>query len=316
MDYKDLPLDQRLELASQYALLLVADNKLTSEIIEIIRSDYALTEEQAAQAVGAMRKNYKNEYDINVRNNFLKAFGALGVSLMAFLFYYFIGKEMGSAGILFIILAFVFGLGGVGALLGMGSIMVDKLSKPATAARKLSEFDKVLQGIAFMSGFVLCLAAYEFFFQPHFVDKAQVVTINNCIITQPVNYKHTGGKNRSYYYVLKLRGSNVDFHFKDNYYKYSNTAWLVSELKQFDTVSIQLLQKDTDLINNKYNTGAVDILNVGLNGHFLVDHDSRNAKVHEEDKNVLYISLYIFLAAVAIILVKMGIRARADGTSQ
>ena len=76
MDYKDLPLPKRIERASQSALLLVADNKRTPEILHSLTSDFALTQEQAAQAVGAMRKTYKNEYDLNVRNNFLKALGA------------------------------------------------------------------------------------------------------------------------------------------------------------------------------------------------------------------------------------------------
>src|SRR5689334_15557805 len=99
MNYKDLPLDERITLASQYALLLVADNKPLEEIIGILKSDYALTEEQAAQAFAAMRSNYKAEYNSTVRSNVLNALGAIGLCFFAFLLYYFMGKEMGSWGI-------------------------------------------------------------------------------------------------------------------------------------------------------------------------------------------------------------------------
>lgn len=314
MDYKDRPLDQRMELATQYALLLVADNKITSEIIGIIKSDYALTEQQAVQAVGAMRANYKNEYNSNVRNNFLKALGALGFSLMAFLFYYFIGKEMGSAGTLFIILAVLFGLGGVGALLGMGSIIGDKFSKPAVVTEKVitskpkqvDSFTKTLYSWTAICGFILCFLGYQYFFGVGVVDETKITTIYNCIITEPVRKERTSEKNPRSYYVFKFRGNNLEYRFFNNYYKYSDGAFRVSKLMTWDTVSIQVMNKDLNLLRNKYSTEELDIVNLGLHNRFLINHSSRNTQIIKSQKNIFYVCLAIFVVLVATIFLNMG----------
>ena len=316
MDYKDLPLDQRIELASQYALLLVGDNKLTPEIIDILKSDYALSEEQAAQAVGAMRNNYKNEYDSTVRNNFLKALGALAFSLMAFLFYYFIGKEMGRAGTFFIILSVLFGLGGVGDLLGMGSIIGDKFSKRAIEPKKvitktpeqLDSFTKTLYAWTGICGFVLSIFGYLYFYRAEMVDEDKITTVHNCIITEPVRKEHSGGKNRRYYYVFKFMGNNLEYRFNKMYYKYSDGAFRIAELKQWDTVSIQIKNKDLHLLQNKYNTEELEIVNLGRHNHFLVNHSNRNAKIEETNKSCFYVCLIIFVALVGTIFLNRSIK--------
>lgn len=58
MDYKDRPLEDRKNLATQYALFLMAESKPNREIIHILKSDYALTNEEAAQVFEVARSNY------------------------------------------------------------------------------------------------------------------------------------------------------------------------------------------------------------------------------------------------------------------
>src|SRR5688572_13915975 len=106
MNYKKLSLDQRINLASQYALLLVADTRSTEEIIGILKKDCKLTEEQDAQAFAVMHTDYKAAYNSTVRR--YKALGIMGSSLRVFLACYFIGKEMGSDGDFPMIFAIIF----------------------------------------------------------------------------------------------------------------------------------------------------------------------------------------------------------------
>ncbi len=66
MDYKKLPLDERIQLASKYAPMLMADVRSKNEIIGLLKNDYALTKEQALQAFEmgfANRKPVMDEFD-------------------------------------------------------------------------------------------------------------------------------------------------------------------------------------------------------------------------------------------------------------
>lgn len=312
MRYKDLPLDQRMELASQYALLLVADNKPVWLIISIIKKDYALADDQAIQAIKDMRINYKREYNAAVRSNLFKTAGAVVVSLAAFFYFYFMGKELGHANALITLWAILFGIGGVIALFVIGRIIRERFSKLTAQrpfitkpAQKLDNFDKFLQGVATISGMLLCFAAYEYFFHPRSVDIKNIVTVDNCIITKPVKYEHTSGKSRSYYYAFKIRGSDLDIRFFDKYYKYSNGEWGVSKLKEGDTVSIQLLNQEAfNYYQYPQNTNNLEIINLGQRGHFLVDHAYRNVRIRKEQKDFFYFFLTVFVAAIPALYIK------------
>ena len=312
MKYKDLPLDQRMELASQYVLLLVADNKPAWVIISIIKKDYALTDEQAAQAVKAMRTNYKAEYNSTVRRNLLIAFGAAGVILVTFFFFYFMGDGLGHASAFLTLWAISFGLGGIVALFVIARIIWDRFSKPTAQkpgitkpARKLDNVDKVLQTAAIMSGIFLCFSGYEYFFRARIVDVTKIVTVNNCVITEPVKYEHTRGKSRSYYYAFKLRGSDLDFRFFDRYYNYSNGEWYVSKLKEGDTVSIQLLNQEAfNYYQYPYNTNKLEIINLGQHGRFLVDHSYRNGRIRKDQVSAFNLFLTVFACVMPLIFFK------------
>ncbi|AEW01880.1 hypothetical protein A4D02_07705 [Niastella koreensis] len=313
MNYKDLPLEQRMELASQYALLLMADDKVVPEIIKLLITDYALSEEQAAQAVIAMRTNYKKEYNSTQSSKLFKALVALGFSVFAALAYYFMGKEMGSAGILAFIFVVLFGLGGVGALFMIGGIIGEQFSKPgnnkrpviAKRARKPDNVDKFLQYAAIMSGILLCFAAYEYFFRARNVDVTKIVTINHCIITEPVEYEHTSGKSRTYYYKLKFRGSGLEFRFFDRYYKYSNNMETLNKLREGDTVSIQLLNQEAFNYYQYANyTDNLEIINLGQHGRFLVDHNYRNARIRIEQIRAFNLFLTVFACVMSLVFFK------------
>jgi hypothetical protein len=312
MDYKELPLEERIQLASQYALLLTADVKSNEEIIGILKADYALTDEQAVQAFASMSSDYKAEYNSTVRGNFLKALGLIGVSLAAFLFYYFMGKEMGSLGILAGILAFFCGTSALGAVVLLGRIVWDKLNllivkkgRPGgTVSIGYDQFDKMMGTFVFISFFLLCLFSYEYFSNAGIVDENNIATIHNCIVTQPVRYENTGGKSRSYYYTFKFKGSDLEFNFFDRYYKYAKDVSLISTLKKGDTVSVQIEKADLPKTNDPTVSGRINLVNLAINNVFFIDHAYRNARVSKSNKISFYVLLAAFSVIVLVLLLK------------
>jgi hypothetical protein len=314
MNYKELPPDQRIELASQYALLLVADNKPDREIISILKSDYGLTEEQATQAIGAMRSNYKNEYNSTLSSNLFKALGTLGGSLFVCLVYYLFGKEVDdTAGTIYFIFAGLAGLVGVAALIITGRIIGERFSgllgpirdaftRPAA---EQDTVDKILEGVAIMSFLFLCFLSGAHFLKSGAVNVKQVVTIDNCIIAKPVRYEFTRGKGARHWYAFKFMDHNLEFRFYDAYYTYSNNPGALDKLKVGDTVSIQLRdQKTFSLYQFPHNTGELDIINLGLHGRFLVDLDYRNVCYSKERKKFFHVLLAVFAGVMPVIFLK------------
>jgi hypothetical protein len=321
MEYKDLPLDQRIELASQYALLLVADIKSNEEIIGILKQDYALTDEQAIQAFTAMRSKYRREYNTTVRSNALNALGSLGFSLLAFLFYYFVGKDLGRSGTLSYVIAFFFGIGALGAFFFVIKIVREKLSKPAIAQKRqqviqvkmysgantsgLDNFDKTMGVLFLMSVMFLCGFGYNYFFNTGVVNEKKITTIHQCIVTEPVRHvREKSGKSFYYYYALKLRGHNLECRFLDDYYEYIRNKRPIRAIQVWDTVSIQVFDKDLDFFNDQYSTGKIDLVNLGIHGHFLLNHAHRNADIKRSHKTNFYVLLTVFAGLVLVALLK------------
>jgi hypothetical protein len=58
MDYKNRPLEDRIDLATQYASLLMAERIPNQKIISILKSDYSLTDDQAVQIFEAVHSIY------------------------------------------------------------------------------------------------------------------------------------------------------------------------------------------------------------------------------------------------------------------
>jgi protein-S-isoprenylcysteine O-methyltransferase Ste14 len=300
MSYKDLPLEQRMELASRYALLSVADDKTKEEIIGILKSDYELTESLAAQAYANMRSKYKKEYDAAIRSNIFKGLGSVGVSLFAFLIYYLPGKAMGRLGIVFMILGILFAFWGVVSLL----LTIDTIWERDGKPRKPDQVDQVLYILVTCAAIGLFFVTCENFFESDMLDLDKIVTVENCIITEPVRYESTGGKYPRHYYALKVRGHNVECRFFDKYYEYSNKAFLISELKEWDTVSMQMMNKYSNYFEDQYSTGDIEILNLGRHGRFLIDHPRRNAQI----KKALTRNFHVLLAVLGGVIMLLFLK--------
>lgn len=308
MDYKELPLEERIQLASQYALLLTADNKSNEEIFDILKSDYALTDEQATQAFASMRSTNKTEYNLTVRGNFLKAVGLIVFCLLAFIVYYFMGKEMGSLAPLSWVVAFLFGICVMGAVVLMARIIWDKVSfrvvKKGSYSISFDQFDKAMASFAFVSLFSLCMGCYVYYTHVGIIKENEITTIHGCLLTEPVRHGHTGGKTTSYYYAFKFRGSNLEFRFFDYYYRYAKDVSRIKTIKKGDTVSVQIAKTDLPETNDPDASGRINLVNLAFNNVFFIDHNYRNARVNKSNQTIFYVSQVAMAVIILILLLK------------
>ena len=311
MNYNELPLDQRIELAAQYALLLMADMKPKEEIIRILKNDYALTEKQAMRAFGVMKSDYKKEYHSTVNSNIYKTLGILTVSLVVFIGYFFMGREIGGGfGTGIIILSCFFGIAAIGGLIFTGTMLREKIGFTLKLphvnffAGPVDQFDKNVMPLAFLAFAFFCICSFRYFNHAGIIDESKITNIPGCIVTEPVRYKNTGGKNRRYYYAFKFRGHNLECRFFEDYYRYARDRSLVRTIKIWDTVSIQLLNEDLAVFEDQYSTGKINFINLSFKNRVIIDHAYRNDKVDKSNKTKFYAIMVICGSLILILILK------------
>lgn len=194
-----------------------------------------------------------------------------------------------------------------------------KRMKPAPAAKKKVATSKpkksgstaqYLYTYTSLCAFTLAIFGYMYFYQVDIIDENKITAVHNCIITEPVKRKHTSGKNRTYYYVFKFNGIDLEYRFYDTYYNYSSAATLIDQLKVGDTVSIQVDKEDLYLLPPNYSTGGLKIVGVGRYNTFWVNHKYRNAQIEEMHKNCFYVCLTVFVGLVGTILLRWALKTR------
>ena len=307
MNYKDLPLEKRMVMASEYAVLLLADMKPVEQIIPVLQQDFDLTEEQARQAYADMRQNHRAAYNSTVNSNLLKTFGIIGFGGVGTLFYFFAGKE---AGWFFWVFAVIFGLTALGGLLLLGGVVGERFKGFANAAQGKyqppipKKWLREAWNTAFTLGFMFTIfMGIQYYFRIGTIDGNEIATVRQLIITEPVRFDNTGGKVKSYYYVFKFRGHNNEFRFFDRYYEYANYAIASFDCKEGDTVAIQIFNDDLEYLSNQYSTKDIKIVNLAKGKGFYIDHARRNTLVQQSNKaNFKFTGLFL-LAVIVIALV-------------
>lgn len=73
MSYAELPLEDRIGQASEYALLLIEDSVLEEDVIKRLQETFALTEEQAMEALLKTRTEYSKEFRLLQKQSISRA---------------------------------------------------------------------------------------------------------------------------------------------------------------------------------------------------------------------------------------------------
>jgi hypothetical protein len=324
MDYKNLPVEERITLASQYALLLVGDNKPVSEIIGLLKRDYSLTQEQATEAFAKMRSEYKQEYVASTNKNLKDLISAIILIGFIVLIYYILGTEMGSWSAFPLVLAIFFGLAGLAAFTVLLRTFWEKYTSTTRQIQNPSGLYSVItgkDGKLHYTGQFTCIifvlfviTAVLYFGKSELVNQKEIATVQKLIISEPLQTGYTGNRHKSYYYTFKFKGHSNEFRFNKAYYKY---AMYPLDFNPGDTVSVQINYDDLNSVENHLDSEPVELLNVARGeGDFFVDHTYRNAQLNRRNKNNLNYSMAILGAMLLITIARAFYIAKTNRLSK
>lgn len=89
MSYSDLSVNERIEKAEEFCLLLSTEIKLPEEIIKELASTFSLTPQQANEAYINSKIKYKAQHSAAAKSKYLQLLVSLLVSICCGIFYFF-----------------------------------------------------------------------------------------------------------------------------------------------------------------------------------------------------------------------------------
>jgi len=318
MNYSDLPVADRIKMASEYALLLVEDNIMYEDMIKDLQERFSLTQNEALTALERTKNDFSSEYKSLANASIFRAVTSIVTSVIFGLFYLFVGDEIGYLvaiiGILFLCIGFM-------SCIVLVQKMMDKFFYSPTLIRarikrsKNPKEDKQdFTVYLFVFTFCLCLlAVFNYFKKSGIINIETLATVPGLQIKEKVYKESTGGKSPTYYYVFHIYGHKNEFRFYQTYYHYAEPDFRADDFKPGDTISIQLKPEDFfEKINNYSNEGVVDIINIIKDSRPIIDLASRNKSEEADNMRNLKIVGIICGLALLIMILKHKYAAKGD----
>lgn len=168
------------------------------------------------------------------------------------------------------------------------------------------KYTAVLLKLAFVSLFVVCILGYRYYSHSDIVNIYGITTVHNCVVNEPVRYESPPRKykqKQTHFYVYKFEGHNLKLRFLSTYYDYAQEAF-IDKVKVGDTVSIQIFKHKLDAFNDQYSAGAIEMVNLGINGKFIIDHNYRNTQINKRNRGLFHTFLAVFAGFSLILLFK------------
>lgn len=323
MNYENLSVSEKIERASEYALILV-QNDANLDIVTEIGGVFNLTEAQAKEAYELMCRKYEKEHQSAMKTKIKRAWFVIGVSLSVMIFFAFISPDTTP---FFLIIAFVFGI-----LILMGfNFLANKYREESTLpkegyflererqkkieARSIKVYNWPFDISLFFFSFLM-IGFYLFYTHHGVINKDEIKEYAKVTLSENVIFKDLGGtkpNNHNYAFAFKFKGHTQEFRFADKYYKYGK--WKISEndFTPGDTLSIQLQKKDFAKLDEN-ETKKIEIINILIKKEWLIDHDDRNRRV--EKKNLQTMLWVGAILALSIVVAFLWLRFRKLKRSQ
>jgi len=315
MNYAELPVSERIELASDYALLLIEDSIANEDIISDICERFFLSREEAILAFERTRTIHTSDFKKLQNNSILKVLGALFVSIACGLFYAFLGSEVGWIFIVFGSLFLFVAYAGFGVLVEK---LLDKFFyTPGKIKRQL---DKVLEKPGqersdwSIQLFVFCFfAALVLLF--NYLKKEGCIDVNglrteSMVVSQPAEQKRTRAKRSTHCYAYHFYGFPNEFILSESYYIYGFSKFRSTVLAPGDAVSVQVKKSEYNKVqsiryNLEENEGKpIEIVNLLIGDRPLIDMAARNNDKMEKNKRYLLIALGAMVLSVTLMILR------------
>ncbi|MBL7729903.1 MAG: hypothetical protein JNM88_01905 [Chitinophagaceae bacterium] len=312
MSYSHLPIEERIEKAAEYGLMLVGDERPVADIVGELKAMFTLTEEQAQQAYIIMREKHSGDYKQAIKRKARFFWVMLFVSLAVGAFYAFLGTELGWG---FYIVAAFFGLALFASFSNIVGLWLEK-SVPAkkflglNKGRTIIPENSKLTGIPVFFFFMLLFTGIASIIHYRVENPAGLTKMENLVISKKVYLKYTGGKNKTYYYLFFFKGYSNEFRFEKGMYKYGRWKIDPDDFQPGDTLSAETKPKYIQRLSQAEEPGNVYLYNLKINGRWLINHEERNQRVKREDRMVVYVCGAGLL--LSIIGVRLWYRYKAD----
>jgi hypothetical protein len=306
MSYDHLPLEERIQKAAEYSLLLSQDQRPQEDIAAELQQMFGLEKEQAVQAIGLMRRQYSGEYNKSYREGIIMALGSLFAGIVMGLAYFFIGQEGGS---FFLFFAILFGLSGLGALLVIWQKTGERFffSERELLVRVKNRYvspddlpDEPAKKGAWTTYFLafsligLLGAWYNFYTQPRYIDVRSVVRVDSLVVEGMISEKVKRGDD---YFIFRFRGYPQSFRFYGSYYKYADGAITPDQYPPGSVLGIELARGDSVRMSNREGN-AIDILNLVVKGRRLYSYKLRNKTEKDNTEGFLALTIIVFVLAI------------------
>ncbi len=300
MNYAELPLDERIRMASDYALLLIEDSLNEESIVTGLQSQFFLTQEQALLALSRTRSVHKEAYNRSLNAAVLKAVASLFVSIVSATFYVAMGEE---AGTFLILIGGFFLLSGLGAFALITQKILDRLFySPTLIEKRLSKGDRDEPPRRdwtvnlFLGSFVLfAVATVLYLKQAGYEETRDVVTVHSLHLKRPPVRQSTGGDAERYYYLFQFAEYSNEFRFDESYYEYAGNNFQSQDFRVGDTLSVQVRSKDYYDKLYWHREGEVAVVNIINKNLPAIDLILRNQKVLRKNK--------VFFQAAALLII-------------
>ncbi|RXK59886.1 hypothetical protein ESA94_12615 [Lacibacter luteus] len=298
MNSVDLSEEQRIEQAIEYCLLLFEEGMFESQIITTIQNVFKLSKVNAELSfLKAKQLNAKKYSKSRVRKVWIVAVNFILTTLTSLLIY-IAADEMES--IVYKIVAALFALTSFSSLIILFKLLFERLELNKNITTK-SRSNPVIFQILVIAVFFFCAFLFIYKTKDGEVDINKIKEINHLILKEKVKKGETGGKTSYYYYEFYFHNNPHKFRIPQQIYKYSNERIGETDFKVGDTLSIQVREFDLPEFEQKTDPTVINIINITLNGRFVIDHVKRNLSIRRSNReNFSY-------AAIALLMIVLGI---------
>lgn len=317
MNYADLPLQQRIDMAADYAVILITDHVTEDEIIRELASQFSLTEKDALVAYAKTRTKHREHVNKRQNESIRNAVVAIFFGLICAVFYLALGEELGWPVLLFGGFFLLAAFAAIGAV--MEKLMERLFFTPGMIQERLERHKdggvvrkdwsvNLFTGAIYLSFF----ASVIYLKQPGVEEVPNTIIIRNVKLKQPIQISKRGDV-----YQFQFEQFPNQFQLKSSYLDYTNYQFVPAMLQPGDTFSIEVPPKEyfEKLQLPRYDEiSAVELRNLIIRSRPLISWTSRNEASRQQYKEIFLVALAAVVLSLLVMIIRHKMAAYQSGS--
>jgi len=301
MSYKELPLEERIQRASEYALILISNDTQQIDTINDLMETFDLTESQAKQAYTLMREKFRSQFETATKSKIRLAWLVIITTPIIIAFFAFVSTEMG---IIYLICAFLFGLIFIASVISLAYRYRERFLSPEQGYLSDRDREKKLAsasgkdengswtvGMPIFLLLFTCITFYLYYSHSSVVDIKDIIVKSDLIISDGVEFRQPKKKQASF--TFRFRGIKHEFLLFSDFYDFGKWRLNKDDFSIGDTLTIEMTRKGLSKFKSIHER-SIKVTNIAIDGQWLIDHSERNKNIEKRNKNNLIFSLLSF----------------------